>query len=189
MMKSADQQVLPSPLLPVIRNRRRNPLAPKHLPSLSFSSAKLARVVMHQGSDVAESKSSHFLDHLLCLVHHAPHKSRCWHISGVGGHGGVRATEAVPPQKKSLQDCAWGSPLTAWPDQKMTLSLLLPLGCPSVRALPQSDSPHGHTNITLITFSKDASIISPLKISLLLLQSLSGCTSKAQGTLKHQLVM
>lgn len=70
MMKTADQQVLPFPLLPVIWNPWRNPLAPKHPPSLGFSSAELARVVMHQGSNVAESKSSHFLDHILRLVHH-----------------------------------------------------------------------------------------------------------------------
>ena len=96
------------------------------------------------------------------------HKSKHWHTSGTGGHREGRAAEAVPLRRKSLQDYVWGSLPRAWPDWEKTFSLLSPWGCHSVGSHPQPDSPHGHTNVTLVTFSKDASIISPLKISMLL---------------------
>lgn len=98
-----------------------------------------------------------------------PHKSRHWHISGTGEHRGVRAAEAPPPWRKSLQDCAWRSLPRAWPDWEMTFSLLLPWAGHSVGSHPQPGSPHDHTNVTLVTFSEDAPVTSRLKISLLLL--------------------
>lgn len=70
-------------------------------------------LLLHQGKNVAENKASHFADQLLHLITVLPHRSGCWHISGVGGHREARADEAVHARRKicgrlCMRICAQG---------------------------------------------------------------------------------